>query len=344
MGFVAARITPNKIREWRHGDERQGAGGARAGQGGAEDFSQNDLTARRQRQRSRHLAAEGRSARRTEAHHRRGRSRSRSRHHHLPGRLGEIARAAVRERQRPSRPQGALQHDRLQPVTLLPDDRREAGRSSAQGRSDSAAEVRPQDFAKGSPRRHRDLQPEHRRGRRNRHPHVPGAAHVAARWRQISRHRRRGYHKVPGDRPRQRRHLPHDDQGPARDRRLHVARQGRDHRPREVLEDGQADADCGGLRHRPAAVSRRRDQPAEDRERVRVLLRHQRRADRAVHLGPHRTAAAGTRRDHPGRPRLSGRDLRRRPVRRVHRLLRPPLRRDALHARRARALSRQSRR
>ncbi len=105
-----------------------------------------------------------------------------------------------------------------------------------------------------------------------------------------------------GDRPRQRRHLPDDDQGSARDRRLHLARQGRDHRPRQIVEDGQADADRRGLRHRSAAVPGRRDQPAEDRERVRILLRHQRLADRAVHLGPHRAAAAGARRDHPGRP------------------------------------------
>ena len=279
--------------------------------------------ARRQRQRSRYLAAEGRGAGRAQAHHRRGRSRPRSRHHHLSGRLGEIARAAVREHQGPSRPQGALQHDRLQPVALLPDDRREAGRSSAQGGADPAAEVRPQDAAEGGAGRHRDLQPEHRRRRRDRHPHVPGAADVAARRRQVSRHRRRRHHQVPGDRPRQRRHLPDDDQGAARDRRLHLARQGRHHRPREILEDGQADADRRRLRHRSAAVPGRGDQPAEDRERVRILFRHQRRADRAVHLGPHRAAAAGARRDHPGRPRLSGRDLRRRAVRRVHRLLRP---------------------
>ena len=39
-------------------------------------------------------------------------------------------------------PQGALQHDRLQPVAVLPDDRRGAGRSSAQGGAAPAAEVR----------------------------------------------------------------------------------------------------------------------------------------------------------------------------------------------------------
>ena len=55
------------------------------------------------------------------------------------------------------------------------------------------------------------------------------------------------------------------------------------HRPREMVEDGQADADRGLLRHRSAAVPRRRHEPAEDRERVRLLFRHQRRADRAVH-------------------------------------------------------------
>ena len=186
------------------------------------------------------------------------------------------------------------------------------------------------------PASQRDLQPEHRRRRQDRHPHVPGAADVAARRRHVSRHRRRRHHQGPGDRPHQRRHLPHDDQGPARDRRLHLARQGRRRRPRQVVEDGQADADRGGLRHRSAAVPRRRDEPAEDRERVRILFRHQGLADRAVHLRPHRPAAAGARRDHPRRPSLSGRDLRRRPVRRVHRLLRPAERRDALHARRAR--------
>ena len=94
------------------------------------------------------------------------------------------------------------------------------------------------------------------------------------------------------------------------------------HRPREVVEDGQADADRRRLRHRSAAVPGRGDEPAEDRERVRILFRHQRRADRAVHQRPHRPAAAGARRDHPRGLPLSGRDLRRRAVRRVHRLLR----------------------
>ena len=53
------------------------------------------------------------------------------------------------------------------------------------------------------------------------------AQDVAARRRHVSRHRRRRHHHGPGDRARQRRHLPDDDQGPARDRRLHLARQGR---------------------------------------------------------------------------------------------------------------------
>ena len=83
-------------------------------------------------------------------------------------------------------------------------------------------------------------------------------------------------------------------------------------------------------------------EPAEDRKRVRILFRHQGLADRAVHLRPHRPAAAGARRDHHRRPSLSGRDLRRRPVRRVHRLLRTAERRHALHARRAPALPQQS--
>ena len=34
--------------------------------------------------------------------------------------------------------------------------------------------------AEGGPGIVGDLQPEHRRGRRHRHPHVPGTAHVAA--------------------------------------------------------------------------------------------------------------------------------------------------------------------
>ena len=161
--------------------------------------------------------------------------------------------------------------------------------------------------------------------RRHRHPQIPGAADVAARRRQISRHRRRGGDQVPGDRAHQCRHLPHDDQGSARDRRLHLARQGRDARPREVVEDGQADADRGLLRHRSAAVSGRGDEPAEDRMRVRLLFRHRRRADRGVHRRRHRAAAAGARRDHPRRLRLSRRDLRGRAVRRVHRLLRAPV-------------------
>ena len=147
---------------------------------------------RRQCERSRSVAREGRGHGRAQAHHRGGRSRSRSRDHHVSGGSREIAGAGVREHQGPSRPQGALQHDRLQPLALLPDDRRAAGRSSAQGGAGAAEEARPQDAAEGGPGRAGDLQPEHRRGRRDRHPHVPGAAHVAARRRQISRHRRRG--------------------------------------------------------------------------------------------------------------------------------------------------------
>ena len=161
--------------------------------------------------------------------------------------------AAVREHQGPSRPQGALQHDRLQPVALLPDDRRGAGRSPAQGGAAPAEEVRPQDGAgRGAGRAGGRLQPEHRRRRQDRHPQVPGAADVAARRRHVSRHRRCRHHQGPRDRPGQRRHLPHDDQGPARDRRLHLARQGRRHRPRQVVEDGQAGAD----RRRPTASIR----------------------------------------------------------------------------------------
>ncbi len=78
--------------------------------------------------------------------------------------------AAVREHQGPSRPPGALQHDRLQPVAVLPDDRRGAGRSSAQGGAAAAEEDRPQDAAGRGAGRARDLQPEHRRRRRDRHP------------------------------------------------------------------------------------------------------------------------------------------------------------------------------
>ncbi len=168
--------------------------------------------------------------------------------------------------------------------------------------------------------------------RRDRHPAISGAAHVAARRRTLSRHRRRRGDAMPGDRPHQRRHLPHDDQRAARDRRLYVARQGRHARPREMVEDGQADADRRRLRHRSAAVSGRGDELSQDRKRIRILRRHQRRADRAVQERYHRPAAAGPRRNHSRRLRLSGRDLRRRAVRRIHRLLRPAERRHAVHA------------
>ena len=107
----------------------------------------------------------------------------------------------------------------------------------------------------GGAGRNRDLQSEHRDRRCGRHPQISGAAHVAARRRALSRHRRCGGDAVPGDRAGQCRHLSHDDQGAARNRHLHLARQGRHARPREVVEDGQADADRGGLRHRSAAVS-----------------------------------------------------------------------------------------
>ena len=142
-----------------------------------------------QRQRSRPLAGEGRGDGRAQAHHRRGEPRPRSRPHHLSGRPGKKPGAAVREHQGPSRPQGALQHDRLQPVAVLPDDRRGAGRSSAQGGAAPAEEARAQDGAGRGAGRKRGVQPEHRRRRQDRHPHVPGAADVAARRRHVSRHR-----------------------------------------------------------------------------------------------------------------------------------------------------------
>ena len=160
-----------------------------------------------------------------------------------------------------------------------------------------------------------NLQPEHRHRQRDRHPHLPGAAHVAARRRKISWYGRCSGDTVPGDRSRQCGHLPDDDQGTARGRRLHFARQGRHDRPREVVEDGQADADCCLLRHRSAAVPRRRHQPAEDGMRIRLLFGHQRDPDRTVHRGRHRAAIAGARGDHPGRVSLSGRNVRRRAVR-----------------------------
>ncbi len=252
------------------------------------------------------MAGEGRSARRAQAHHRGSRSRSRSGDDHLSRRRREVARAPVREHQGPSRPPRALQHDRMQPLALLPDDRRAAGGSSAQGGANPAAKARAENAAEGDFRRSGDLQPEHRRGRRHRYPHLSGATHVAARRRDVSRHRRRGGNQGSGDRPHQCRHLPDDDQGSARGRRLHVAGQGRHDRSREVVEDGQADADRRRLWHRSVAVSGCRDQPAEDGMRIRLLFRHQWRADRGLHQRAHGPAAAGARRDRARRLPLSG--------------------------------------
>ena len=69
----------------------------------------------------------------------------------------KIAGAVVRERQGPSGPQGALQHDRLQPVAVLPDDRRGPGRSSVEGGADPAEETRSQDAAEGGAGGERNL-------------------------------------------------------------------------------------------------------------------------------------------------------------------------------------------
>ena len=71
--------------------------------------------------------------------------------------------AVVREHQGPSRTSRALQHDRLQPVAVLPDDRRRAGRSSAQGGAGAAAQDGPHHEAQGGAGGDRDLQSEHRR-------------------------------------------------------------------------------------------------------------------------------------------------------------------------------------
>ena len=239
------------------------------------------------------MAGQGRRHGRAQAHHRRGRPRSRSRDHHLSRGQPEEPGAAVREHQGPSRPSRALQHDRLQPVAVLPDDRRGADGSSAASRAGAAEEDGPHHEAQGGLGRDRDLQPEHRDRRRHRHPAISGAAHVAARRRALSRHRRRGGDAMPGDRPHQCRHLSHDDQRAARDRRLYLARQGRHARPREVVEAGQADADRRGLRHRSAVVPGRGDELSENRKRIRILRRHQRRADRVVQERRHRPAAAG---------------------------------------------------
>ena len=62
-----------------------------------------------------------------------------------------------------------------------------------------AGETRAQDGASRGAGRERDLQPEHRRRRQDRHPHVPGAADVAARRRHVSRHRQLRDHQRSGN-------------------------------------------------------------------------------------------------------------------------------------------------
>ena len=120
----------------------------------------------------------------------------------------------------------------------------------------------------------------------------------------------------------QRRHLSDDDQGPPKS--AFTRRRARMRaRSREMVEDGKTDADRGGIRDRSVAISRRGDELAEDRERIRILFRHQRRADRTLPQRSHWIAATCARRDHSGRFRLSKRDIRRGTVRRIHRLLRP---------------------
>ena len=96
--------------------------------------------ARPQQQRPRCLAREGRRTGRAQAHH--GGSRSAT-SRPPPSPTWSACRRAPPCCSRTSRTipgTGALQHDRLQPVALLPDDRREAGRSSARGGADPAAE------------------------------------------------------------------------------------------------------------------------------------------------------------------------------------------------------------
>jgi len=170
-----------------HGHERHGR---RWRRGPAAQQSRIQTHApRRECERSRCLAGESRGLGRAQAHHGGGRPRSRSGDHHVPGRQRTQPSAPVREHQGAPRPPRALQHGRLQPDALLPDDRRTAGGSPAQGGANPAAQARPQAAAQGSLPRTSDLQSERRRRRRHRHPHLSRAAHVAARRRQVSRHR-----------------------------------------------------------------------------------------------------------------------------------------------------------
>ncbi len=140
---------------------------------------------------------------------------------------------------------------------------------------------------------------------------------------------------MSGNRPRQRRHLPDDES------RVRARSASTPHRARTATTTARNSGKMG--RPTPIAAAYGIDpllflaaaiQPAEDRERVRVLFRHQGRADRAVqHSDLTGLPLAGARRDHPGRPSLSGRNRRpRESFGEFQRLLRPSLRRDALPA------------
>ena len=137
------------VRGNAHGYERIGRPG-KAGGGGRSEIRSD--RAQPERQRPRRMAGQGRRHGRAQAHHRRGRSRSRSRDHHLSGRQPKKPGAAVREHQGPSRASRALQHDRLQPVAVLPDDRRGADGSSAQSGAGAAEEDGPHHEAQGGAR------------------------------------------------------------------------------------------------------------------------------------------------------------------------------------------------
>ena len=84
---------------------------------------------------------------------------------------------------------------------------------------------------------------------------------------------------MSGNRPHQCRHLWHDDQRAARDRRLYLAGQGRDVDREKWWKMGKP-MDRRRLRHRSPIVPGCGDKLSENRKRVRILWRHQRLADR----------------------------------------------------------------
>ena len=235
---------------------------------------------------------------------------------------GRAVRAPARFRQEPDRRQDVVECHRPE---------REARRAHARGagrHADRRTDPAHQGQAQAAAAAERSVGragaglPEHRHRQRYRSRSAADPAPLAARWRPLCRHRRRGHHPRSRQRLSQYRHLPDDAAEQVAGRALSVARQGRAPAHHARLAAGQADPRRRRLGHRSAVHAGRLADLSQERVGIRICRRHQGPADSGGARQDHRSAdpgqrGTGDRRHHPSEFGEVGRT-----VRRIPRLLR----------------------